>query len=217
MTPTRTAITLLALGLAFSCPVWADTSLDGITLTCSGDLEVGTGDRLSVRCSGDLLIPGGQTLQAVESIDIASTGRIDLRGNLVAPDIRLEAGGDLGLGGGLFSGSPDRFPEVSAQYTRGGALVVAGFRDLVPQPYIHPVYGAVVITQQYVPPLQDSTLIELVVLTPDALSPEQSAVDLEAAPLPVPEPAHGALFAVGLGLLALRLGQARARAKGQIA
>lgn len=170
-------------------------------LSCSGALVFAQGSHAVATCEGDLLLPGAQTLQAEAAIELNASGDISLFGNLVAPSIVLNAGGNLTFQGGLFSGSPEYLPDVRAIYVEGGMTVTRGFNDLVSteEAVVHPTYGAITITAA---PIFDTPVYEpslFIAELPEALVLERMRFD--AVLPPVPEPAPAILLIAGLLLL----------------
>lgn len=163
-------------------------------LSCSdGELTLTAGPAFSASCAGDLRFAAGSVIEADESITLISSGSLWHAGTLVAPRITLTAGLDAYVFGGLFSGSPDYFPEVAASSFAGSpSASLRTFSDLVPRPVIDPVYGAYTVTRdEYTPLVVDFvTDIWVVYYIP------------EVSNTPVPEPSRLALIAAGLGLLA---------------
>lgn len=186
------AILVLLAGAASAHAVGQDTS----GLYCGGgELTITTGSSFTAYCSGHLYVDSMSVIRADESISISSQGSLTLWGTLVAPRIQLTSNADLSVGGGLFSGSPDFMPEVNAlSWVGSSSEVLRTFRDIVPNPIIDPVYGAVTVTQYYVEPMESTipiTHAEFVLNPPDAASP-------------VPEPGLPAMLATGLAMLMWR-------------
>lgn len=188
---------------ALLCAVPAALGLHGLDaaaqapsgLYCQGvEIAVADAPALRIVCDGALYFDRTSVIQAEESISLVSTGTMTLWGILVAPRIDLYSNSDLSVGG-VFSGMPDVFPEVRATSWAGtDYMLVRSFSDLVPHPYVDPVYGAAVFTQQYVEPVPEITPIEV---------GEIVFISTEPAS-PVPESAMPAMFAAGLAVLAWR-------------
>ncbi|MFN7088173.1 MAG: PEP-CTERM sorting domain-containing protein, partial [Burkholderiales bacterium] len=176
-------------------------------MTCSaGELSWVTGPAFSAMCSGDLRIDSSVVLAADESITLLAAGYLWQAGTLIAPKIVLTAGANLIFTGGLFSGSPDYFPDVQALGFAGSpAAVLSVFSDLVPRPVIDPVYGAVEmrigsgVEMGRAEVLYDKPVAGGVVLLAFIPFPDFT---LEETASPVPEPSRLVLFAAGLGLVA---------------
>ena len=194
------------LALAMLTPVSASalaSTQDTAGFFCQGgELSITAGATFSAHCTGALYIERLSVLHADESITLSSTGNMTLWGTLVAPRITLATNADLSMRGGLFSGSPDYVPEVSALSHAGSASVILRtFGDIVLNPVVDPVYGAVVLTQYFVEPgvfigFIDAQLFEL-----------DPVVGL------VPEPGTYGLFAAG-SLLVIAVGLRRRRRVG---
>lgn len=173
--------------------------VEGIACT-AGELLLVTGPAFSALCSGDLRIDASSVIEADESITLLAGGSLWMAGTLVAPSIVLTAQAELNFTGGLFSGSPVLLPDVRARSLAGspsGTLRL--FSDLVPQPVVDPVYGAVTVTQVEGLPLVLITPIvddEIVFISDEVVSP-------------VPEPAHSILFALGTALVVWKRRAAR--------
>ena len=159
------------------------------------EVQLGSGTSLHVECEGALYLDRLSVLRADELIELRSTGSMTLWGTLVAPTIVLLSDTNISLGGGLFSGIQENFPDVLARsWVDTPFAHERRFGDLVARPFVHPVYGAVIVTQHVVdlPVLATSfTINEFVGLSTDVTSP-------------VPEPAIPAMLAAGLTLLAWR-------------
>jgi hypothetical protein len=161
-------------------------------LACStGELSLVSGSAFSASCTGDLHINAASVITADESITLLAAGNLWIEGTLVAPTIVLTAYADITLVGGFFSGSSESFPDVQATSHAGlPSATVRVFSDIVAQPYIHPIYGAVTFTHTYVEPsiATDAEVHSFIVINDVPTSP-------------VPEPALPMLFALGAGLV----------------
>jgi hypothetical protein len=183
---------------ALACLSAAHVSASG--LYCANvEVQLDPGTALRVECEGALYLDRLGVLRADELIELRSTGDMTLWGTLVAPTIVLVSDTNISLGGGLFSGSPEAFPEVLARsWANTPFAYERGFDDLVARTFIDPVYGASTFTMVYVE-LPESTIpitiYESIQLIPDMTSP-------------VPEPAMPALLATGLALLTWRVRRA---------
>lgn len=167
-------------------------------MTCSdGEFSYVTGAAFAAECSGDLYSEPASVLRAADSIVISARRTMTLRGMLVAPYIELSAGGALLVAGGLFSGSPDRSLEVLARSRLDSALgMTRTFRDLVSHPFVHPVYGNVILTAAQVMPYSAAVEMTLPTFVP------AEPVTLPYAATAVSEPPSGSLMFLA-GLLAL--------------
>lgn len=174
-------------------------------LTCSnGEFSYVEGAAFAAVCSGDLYSDPASVLRAVDSIMISAGRSMTLRGTLVAPYIELSAGGALLVEGGLFSGSPERLPEVLARSRLdSGRTMTETFRDLVSRPFVHPVYGSVTLTAIQVIPVPVSIETISAVFVPS----EPAAPHAAAA---VSEPPTGSLMLLaGLLVLSRQAGRRR--------
>ncbi|MDP3584414.1 MAG: PEP-CTERM sorting domain-containing protein [Thiobacillus sp.] len=169
--------------------------LDISSFYCQGgELSISTGTTFVAHCSGHLYIDRANVIWSDELISISSGGNLTLWGTLVAPRIQLSANADLSVGGGLFSGSPDFLPEVTALSHAGSENAhLRTFGDIVLNPIIDPVYGAVTTTQMSLP---DPIFFESIVIENMFLLTDESAV-----PIPVPEPRMAMLLGVGALML----------------
>lgn len=167
--------------------------LDVSAFYCQGgELSISTGTTFVAHCAGHLYIDRASVIRSDELISISSGGNLTLWGTLVAPRIQLTANADLSVGGGLFSGSPDFLPEVAALSHAGSENAhLRRFSDIVPNPIIDPVYGAVTLTQMSLP---DPIFFESIVIENVFLLTDESAV-------PVPEPRMALLMGVGALML----------------
>lgn len=145
------------------------------------------------QCDGALYVDRAAVVRAAESITFVATGSLTQWGTLVAPRIELIANGHLSVGGGLFSGSPDDFPEVRAVSLSGTPSEnLRRFGDIVSQPIIHPIYGAVTVihqTSSYAVSASPTIEVEFVLLPEPPVNT-------------VPEPASAVLMALGFALAA---------------
>lgn len=151
-THTLAQFIVLPLSLALSQLVAAaqnNQSVEG--LSCSTELSVVFGDAFQASCAGDLTVQSGSLIEAVESISLSAEGNIMSFGTLVAPNILLAANGTTSISGGLFSGSSEIFPIVTATSYASGSLTVSTFEDLVSHPFVDPIYGAVTFARFDVP------------------------------------------------------------------
>ena len=191
------------LALAMLTPVSASAlalTQDTAGFFCQGgELSITAGATFSAHCTGALYIERLSVLHADESITLSSTGNMTLWGTLVAPRITLATNADLSMRGGLFSGSPDYVPEVSALSHAGSASVIMRtFGDIVLNPIVDPVYGAVVLTQYFVEP---------------GVSIDAQLFEFDPVVGLVPEPGTYGLFAAG-SLLVIAVGLRRRRRMG---
>lgn len=172
-THTLAQLIVLPLSLALSQLVAAaqnNQSVEG--LSCSTELSVVFGDAFQASCAGDLTVQSGSLIEAVESISLSAEGNIMSFGTLVAPNILLTANGTTSISGGLFSGSSEIFPIVTATSYASGSLTVSTFEDLVSHPFVHPIYGAVTFTSYEVTVSTTLSGIEAPVLSPTLSVPE---------------------------------------------
>lgn len=208
---TRTLARLIALNasLTLSLPSLAQNNQSIESFNCSTELSVIFGDAFQASCTGDLTINSSYVVEAVESISISSDGNLTHLGTLVAPNIRLSANGTTTVAGGLFSGSSDSFPVVTAISQASGMATVSTFENLVSAPFVHPIYGAVTFTiydVNLLPPTEAAVIHEF---TLTSSTPEVSTYEV-AFTSAVPEPSTYAML--GVGLLAL-LGRISMRSK----
>lgn len=172
---------------------------------CQGaELAVAADPNVRVQCEGALYFDRAGVIRSTESITLTATESMTLWGTLVAPRIDLTANGDLSVGGGLFSGSPDYFPEVRAVSWSGAPWEnIRRFGDIVSRPIIDPIYGAVTFTRQEA---LSAIFTDSVIVYEFVLLPEHQAAEFVLVPeLPanaVPEPASAALVGLGLALAA---------------
>jgi len=194
--------------LLVSQGAWATQDVSGIGCT-SGELSLVTGAVFSASCAGDLQIGTDTRIEAGESITLRAEGSLWMQGTLVAPRIELFAGGNANVFGGLFSGSPDFFPDVNAVSYAGSVWATSrSFHSLVPQPFVHPVFGAFTMTMAVSPPLVEYAPLLSAYIWFDTPAEIQIFM-LEESVSPVPEPTQLALFAAGLALLAWKRRSAR--------
>lgn len=167
--------------------------LDVSAFYCQGgELSISTGTTFVAHCAGHLYIDRTSVIRSDELISISSGGNLTLWGTLVAPRIQLTSNADLSVGGGLFSGSPNFLPEVAALGHAGSENAhLRTFGDIVLNPIIDPVYGAVTLTQMSLP---DLIFFESIVIENVFLLTDESAV-------PVPEPRMALLMGVGALML----------------
>lgn len=181
--------------------------LDVSAFYCQGgELAISAGTTFVAHCAGHSYVDRTSVIRADELISISSGGNLTLWGTLVAPRIHLASNADLSVGGGLFSGSPNFLPEVAALSHAGSENAhLRTLGDIVLNPVINPIYGAVTLTQMSLPDLifPDSTAIENVFPLAD-----ESAI-------PVPEPRMALLM--GVGALMLFLPRHRKRALERMA
>jgi hypothetical protein len=200
--------TMVTLTVA-SFSVFASTQ-DTSGFSCrGGELSVASGAAFAISCMGDLYIDSSSVIRADESIVIASQGSMTLWGTLVAPRIVLTANQDMSVGGGLFSGSDNVYPEVNVLgHASSAGAVLRTFADLVTNPVVHPVYGTVSLTH-----VGGAPLLAPVVLpakTAD-FTLELATFDLEPVAISVPEPEMYVLLGVG-SLFVIGTSQRRRRA-----
>lgn len=188
----------IAAALAWGCVCIAPAAASG--LYCANvEVPLESGPVLRVTCEGALYLDRVSVLQADARIELRSTGSMTLWGTLVAPEIVLVSDADLSFGGGVFSGNPQAFPDVTAtSWAETPSAQVRVFSDLVPRPIIDPVFGAVTVRHDVDLPVINLTVTETFLFIPDEIS------------TPVPEPSHLALFGAGLGLIAWKRRAARA-------
>lgn len=195
---TRALAKLLILTAPLTLPLssFAQNNQSIDSFSCSTELSVIFGNAFQASCTGDLTIKSSSVVEAVESISISADGNITHLGKLVAPNIRLAANGTTIVSGGLFSGSSDIFPVVTAISQASGMATVSTFPDLVPAPFVDPIYGAATFYMydtSILPPIEAIT-----VETFASYTGESPGFALAAS---IPEPSTYAML--GVGLLAL--------------
>jgi hypothetical protein len=207
----KLGIALLGGLMWVSQGVAAGQDVTGIACT-TGGLTLVTGAAFNASCTGDLRIDASSIIKAEESITLRAAGNIWMLGTLIAPRIELVAESYANVAGGLFSGSPDFYPDVNAVSHAGSLLSIGrGFHDLVPRPYVDPVFGAVTVTHAVALPKVDITKsadLFVAEITPVVVHEFTFIPDETVSP--VPEPEQFALFAAGLGLIAWKRRSRRA-------
>ncbi|MEW5967913.1 MAG: PEP-CTERM sorting domain-containing protein [Pseudomonadota bacterium] len=198
----KLGIALLGGLMWVSQGVAAGQDVTGIACT-TGGLTLVTGAAFNASCTGGLRIDASSIIKAEESITLRAAGNIWMLGTLIAPRIELVAESYANVAGGLFSGSPDFYPDVNA-VSYAGSLTASSrnFHDLVPRAYIDPVFGAAEARIGSSATVKNVHINEPIVASADFLTLPLLDFTLEETASPVPEPSHLALFAAGLGLIA---------------
>lgn len=184
---------ILTAPLALPLPSFAQNNQSIDSFSCSAELSVVLGNAFQASCTGDLTIKSSSVVEAVGSISISADGNITNLGTLVAPNIRLAANGTTIVSGGLFSGSNEFFPVVTAISQASGMATVSTFTDLVPAPFVDTVYGAATFYLFQTPILPPIEAITVETFT--SYTGESPGFTLAAS---IPEPSTYAMLSVGL-------------------
>lgn len=202
----------LVLIAAIALPVQAATQ-DSPGFSCqNGEISFVLGPAFTATCTGNLYIDPSSVIHADESITIVSGGNVTFWGTLVAPKISLSANRDLSVGGGLFSGLTDTYPDMTAlSQVASGSLYLRTFDDQVSRPIVHPEYGAAITTLQMGVPVgtvEISTQTSAIVSAETSIESTDFVLAEPTAGL-VPEPSTYTLFGVG-GLMVMWAARRRA-------